>query len=111
VCDGEPSPEAIAQPIDGVAACAADVFGAATCLVVLTGMGSDGLQGARAVRAAGGIVMAESEDTCVVYGMPREVAQAGLATAVLPLHAMAPMIAFLAREHGVSAPPDDGAAL
>jgi two-component system, chemotaxis family, protein-glutamate methylesterase/glutaminase len=95
-CEGEPSPGALAMPLDWVAARAADVFGAATCLVVLTGMGSDGLRGAREVRAAGGVVLAESETTCVVYGMPREVAQAGLATAVIPLDAMAPMLAGLA---------------
>jgi two-component system chemotaxis response regulator CheB len=94
-CDGEPSAQALAAPVDWVAARAAEVFGPATCLVVLTGMGSDALQGARAVRAVGGVVLAESEDTCVIYGMPREVAQAGLATAVLPLDAMAPMLALL----------------
>jgi two-component system chemotaxis response regulator CheB len=87
------------MPIDSVARGAADVFGAATCLVVLTGMGNDGLEGARAVRRAGGIVLAESEETCVIYGMPREVAQAGLANAVLPLDAMASMLAFLASKH------------
>jgi two-component system chemotaxis response regulator CheB len=85
-----------AMAIDRTAACAAELFGAATCLVVLTGMGDDGVAGARAVRQAGGVVLAESEDTCVIYGMPREVAEAGLATAVLPLEAMAPMLAFLA---------------
>jgi two-component system chemotaxis response regulator CheB len=99
-CDGEPSPDALPAPIDWVATRAAEVFGPATCLVVLTGMGSDGLHGARAVRAAGGVVLAESEETCVIFGMPREVAQAGLATAVLPLDAIAPMLALLAGQPG-----------
>jgi two-component system, chemotaxis family, protein-glutamate methylesterase/glutaminase len=56
-----------------------------TLLVVLTGMGRDGEQGARAVRAAGGRVLCEAEETCTVYGMPRAVAEGGLADASLPL--------------------------
>jgi two-component system chemotaxis response regulator CheB len=94
-CSGEPSQESLVAPIDGVARRATGVFGAGTCLVVLTGMGNDGLQGARAVRSAGGVVLTESAETCVIYGMPREVEQAGLATAVLPVEAMAPMLALL----------------
>ena len=50
---------------------AAKLFGPAMVLVVLTGMGKDGLEGARAVKAAGGRVLVEAESTCVVYGMPR----------------------------------------
>ena len=46
-------------------------------LVVLTGMGRDGLEGAKAVKAAGGRVLVEAESTCTVYGMPRAVAEAG----------------------------------
>ncbi len=83
------------MPIDRTAQRAAEVFGPSTCLVVLTGMGDDGVEGARAVRRAGGVVLAESEDSCVIYGMPRGVAEAGLATAVLSLAAIAPMLAFL----------------
>jgi two-component system chemotaxis response regulator CheB len=72
---------------------AAKVFGPAMVLVVLTGMGKDGLEGARAVKAAGGRVLAEAESTCVVYGMPRVVAEAGLADEVLPLHELHTAIA------------------
>jgi two-component system, chemotaxis family, protein-glutamate methylesterase/glutaminase len=54
-------------------------------LVVLTGMGRDGELGARAVKAAGGRVLVEAEQTCTVYGMPRAVAESGLADAILPL--------------------------
>ncbi|CAN5924910.1 hypothetical protein BH11MYX4_BH11MYX4_49130 [soil metagenome] len=53
--------------------------------VVLTGMGSDGLEGARALRAAGARVIVEHESSCVVYGMPRAVADQGLADARVPL--------------------------
>ena len=60
-------------------------------------MGRDGLDGARAVRAAGGRVLCEAESTCTVYGMPRAVAEAGLADEVLPLGELA---AAIAREAG-----------
>lgn len=54
--------------------------------IVLTGMGDDGREGAREIRAAGGKVIAESEETAVIYGMPKRVVNAGLADQVLPLH-------------------------
>jgi two-component system, chemotaxis family, protein-glutamate methylesterase/glutaminase len=57
-------------------------------LMVLTGMGSDGLDGARSTKAAGGIVLTQSEGTCVVYGMPRSVEEAGLTDAVAALDAL-----------------------
>jgi len=75
----------------------AKIYGSSLLLVVLTGMGKDGLEGARAVKAAGGRVLAEAESTCVVYGMPRAVAEAGLADEVLPLHELP---AAIAREAG-----------
>lgn len=66
--------------------------------VVLTGMGSDGLAGARAIREAGGEVLAESASSCVVYGMPRSVVEAGLATASAPIDRMAALITAHATE-------------
>jgi two-component system, chemotaxis family, protein-glutamate methylesterase/glutaminase len=72
---------------------AAKLYGSALVLVVLTGMGKDGLDGARAVKAAGGRVLCEDESTCVVYGMPRAVAEAGLADEVLPLNELPAAIA------------------
>jgi two-component system chemotaxis response regulator CheB len=72
---------------------AARIYGSSLVLVVLTGMGKDGLDGARAVKAAGGRVLAEAESTCVVYGMPRAVAEAGLADEVLPLDELPAAIA------------------
>ena len=71
---------------------AADVFGERTLAVVLTGMGSDGTQGAAWVKAQGGHVFTQSEDTCVVYGMPRSVVEAGLSDRVVPLDKMAESI-------------------
>jgi two-component system chemotaxis response regulator CheB len=72
---------------------AAARYGSRILLVVLTGMGKDGLEGARAVRAAGGRVLCEAESTCTVYGMPRAVAEAGLADEVLELDQLPAAIA------------------
>ena len=54
--------------------------------VVLTGMGDDGRVGVRAVRDAGGSVVAESESTAVIFGMPLQAIRSGAVDAVLPLH-------------------------
>jgi two-component system chemotaxis response regulator CheB len=75
---------------------AARAFGAATVAVILTGMGDDGLEGLRAVRHAGGRVIAQDEDSSVVFGMPGAAIAAGLADAVLPLDAIAGRLAALA---------------
>jgi two-component system, chemotaxis family, protein-glutamate methylesterase/glutaminase len=71
---------------------AAVKWGDRLTLVVLTGMGSDGLRGAREVRRHGGRILVEAEQTCTVYGMPRAVVEAGLADEVLPLDQMAAAI-------------------
>jgi two-component system chemotaxis response regulator CheB len=70
----------------------ASLYGAATVGIVLTGMGVDGTSGALAIRRAGGVIMAEDEATCVVYGMPRSVVEAGAANKVVRLEAMADAI-------------------
>ena len=72
---------------------AAVMWGDRLTLVVLTGMGSDGLRGAREVRRCGGRILVEAEQTCTVYGMPRAIVEAGLADEVLPLDQMAAAIA------------------
>ena len=74
---------------------AARLFGRRLLLVVLTGMGNDGVEGAKAVRAHGGRVLIQEESTCTVYGMPRAVAEAGLADAV---HGLDELPAAIARE-------------
>jgi two-component system chemotaxis response regulator CheB len=71
----------------------AKIFGKRLVLVVMTGMGKDGLAGAKAVRAHGGRVLVEAEETCTVYGMPRAIVEAQLADEVLPLHELADAIA------------------
>ena len=68
---------------------AAQVFGARVLGIVMTGMGSDGLQGAAWIKAQGGSVWTEAEETCVVYGMPRVVVEAGLSDRSVSLTQMA----------------------
>ena len=69
-----------------------EAWGERTLLVVLTGMGRDGAEGARAVREAGGRILCEAAETCTVYGMPRAVIDGELADVVVPLHEMAQAI-------------------
>jgi two-component system chemotaxis response regulator CheB len=71
---------------------AARAVGRDVIAVVLTGMGDDGLRGARAVRAAGGTILTESEQSCVVYGMPRTVRDAGLSQAEAVIDEMAGLL-------------------
>jgi two-component system chemotaxis response regulator CheB len=71
---------------------AAEIFGARTLGVVMTGMGSDGREGAAWVKGAGGRILTEAESSCVVYGMPRSVSEAGLSDAAVPLADMAEAI-------------------
>jgi two-component system chemotaxis response regulator CheB len=63
--------------------------------VILTGMGDDGVEGAKAIRDAGGQVIAESQETAVVFGMPGAAVRAGVASKVLPLPAIAEYLASL----------------
>ena len=78
---------------------AAQSFGAGALGIVLTGMGVDGLAGSRAVVEAGGAIIAQDEETSVVWGMPGAVANAGLAAAVLPLGRISPTVKDLM--HGI----------
>lgn len=61
--------------------------------VVLTGMGADGREGVRLIKAGGGLSWVQNEETCVVYGMPSAVAEAGLADQSLPLSDIGPQLA------------------
>jgi two-component system chemotaxis response regulator CheB len=83
---GDDPPINFCKPaVDPLLSSAAQVWGAGSFALVLTGMGSDGTRGAADIAAAGGSVIAQDEATSVVWGMPRSVAQAGLCSAVLPL--------------------------
>ena len=67
-------------------------YGGKVLAVVMTGMGQDGLAGCRGVKQAGGSVITQAADGCAVYGMPKVVAEAGLADAVLPVDGIAEAI-------------------
>jgi two-component system chemotaxis response regulator CheB len=86
-------PENFCRPsVDVLFRTAAQICGGRVLGVILTGMGSDGLQGSRAIRAAGGTVLAQDAPTSVVWGMPGAVAHAGLANKILALDAIPPEI-------------------
>ena len=67
----------------------AECLGPNSLALILTGMGDDGIAGLRAVKAAGGRVMAQDEASSVIYGMPREAARAGVVDMVVSLNAIA----------------------
>ena len=75
--------------VDPLFKSAVDVWKGAVLAVVLTGMGSDGMQGGKDIVAAGGNVIAQDEATSVVWGMPGAVAHAGICSAILPLNQIA----------------------
>lgn len=75
-----------APSVDRLFASAAKHYGGADLLaIVLTGMGDDGRRGCAAIKEAGGRVVAESEETAVVFGMPQQAIRSGAVDAVLPL--------------------------
>lgn len=92
--DRAPAPSGCLPSVDPMFEAAASVFGAGAVGVVLSGMGRDGLIGARAIAAAGGEVLAQDSRTSVVWGMPGAVANAGLAAAVLPPARLAQRVAL-----------------
>jgi two-component system chemotaxis response regulator CheB len=67
----------------------AKAYGDGAMGVVLTGMGSDGVEGLRAIRQAGGLTLAESEESCIIYGMPKAAVEAGVVDESIPLGRMA----------------------
>ncbi len=89
----ESAPDQHYRPsVDLAFATAAEVLAGQVLAVVLTGMGADGREGARRLKAAGASVWVQDEASCVVYGMPAAVEQAGLADRVLPLEEIGPRL-------------------
>jgi two-component system, chemotaxis family, protein-glutamate methylesterase/glutaminase len=90
---GDDPPVNFCRPaVDPLFSSAAAVWGSSALAIVLTGMGSDGTNGAADIVAAGGSVIAQDEASSVVWGMPRSVAQAGLCSAVLGVGDIAPRV-------------------
>ncbi len=71
---------------------AAETYGGRVLGVVMTGMGDDGTQGCGWIKAQGGTVFTEAEKSCIIYGMPRSVVEAGMSDRAIPLDGMAKAI-------------------
>jgi two-component system chemotaxis response regulator CheB len=102
----DPPCHGVRPSVDALFTSVAEAFGPRAVAVVLTGMGRDGLEGARAIKTRGGTVLAESEKTCVVYGMPRALAEAALPDRVVPIGDMAAAIRHVCLE--LANPPKAG---
>ncbi len=88
----DPQENSCRPAVDVLFRSVAQTYGANVLAVVLTGMGSDGTQGAGAVREAGGEVIVQDEESSVVWGMPGKVVAASLADRVFPLSGIAPEV-------------------
>jgi two-component system chemotaxis response regulator CheB len=89
-------PENFCRPsVDPLFRSVAQIYGQRALALVLTGMGSDGREGGRAIVAAQGTVVAQDEASSVVWGMPGAVAMAGLCSAVWPLDRIGPQLKSL----------------
>ncbi len=85
----QPSPDQRYTPsVDAMFHSASEVFGADLLAVVLTGMGNDGSRGVRMVKERGGQVLAEAEESSVVFGMPKEAIATGVVDRVVPLESV-----------------------
>ncbi|BAP54846.1 chemotaxis-specific methylesterase [Thioploca ingrica] len=86
--DTNPSNTLHRPSVDVLFQSAAEIFHKRILGVVMTGMGSDGKQGAAWIKSQGGIIFTEAEGSCVVYGMPLSVVEAGLSDKMIPLERM-----------------------
>ena len=93
VLDDSPPENSCRPSVDVTLRSALEVWGSRTLVVILTGMGQDGLHGARALKEQGAHVVVQDENTSAVWGMPGAVAKGGYADRVLPLQEIAPAIA------------------
>jgi two-component system chemotaxis response regulator CheB len=89
ILSDEPSDTLHRPAVDVMVKSVAESYGTNVLGIILTGMGSDGLEGMRLVKKKGGIVYSQNQESCVVYGMPRAIAENMLADKVVPLDNMA----------------------
>jgi len=94
----DPPRHGVRPAVDITMEAAAELYGPNVIGVVLTGMGFDGARGCGSIKARGGIVIAEHESSCVVYGMPRAVVEMGYADKVCPIDEIAGTIAEAVEE-------------
>ena len=97
-------PDALYKPsVDALFQSAAEHTGTRTLAIVLTGIGQDGLVGGRALHEKGGTMIAQNEESCVVYGMPKAVTENALVVASLTPDQIATSLKTLASSSGISA--------
>jgi two-component system chemotaxis response regulator CheB len=82
--DKSPEASGCLPSVNPMFASIAEAMGDRALGVILSGMGSDGTEGARQIASAGGTILAQDDESCAVWGMPGSVAMAGLASAILP---------------------------
>ncbi|MDR1031476.1 MAG: chemotaxis-specific protein-glutamate methyltransferase CheB [Treponema sp.] len=97
--DGEPVQNQ-KPAVDRLFQSAAEVLGPAVISVVLTGMGKDGAAGTQAIRKAGGLTIAQDEQSSLIYGMPKSAIETGCVDLVLPLKAIAKRLIALTKPLG-----------
>lgn len=88
VCDFTPSryKDFNFPSVTGLMLSVAEVYGARAIGIILTGMGRDGSEGIKAIMDKGGYTIAQSKETCAVYGMPREAVEIGAIKKIVPLN-------------------------
>jgi len=94
--DQSPRQNSCRPAVDALFASTGEVYGGAALAVILTGMGQDGLRGTGILQAQGANIIAQDEASCVVWGMPGAVVNAGLVDRVLPLNEVVPAIVSIA---------------
>jgi two-component system chemotaxis response regulator CheB len=85
----EPSNSLHRPSVDQMALSVAQVYGGSSIGVILTGMGHDGRDGMKAIKESHGRIVAQNEESCVVYGMPKAVVDLGIADKIVPLSSVA----------------------
>jgi len=111
VLSDEPRVNGHRPSVDVLFKSVAEEFGEKSLAVIMTGMGEDGAQGLGSVKAAGGMTIAQSEESCVVYGMPKAAIERGYAVRVVALDALANTLlaqCMQDRKPGVTAEPGEG---
>lgn len=87
--DETPLVNYVRPAVDVTFSSVAEIFEGGIIGVVLTGMGKDGLEGARIIKRKGGKIIVQNEATCAVYGMPKAIVSEGLANDILPIQDIA----------------------
>jgi two-component system chemotaxis response regulator CheB len=90
--NNDPPENGVRPSVDYLIRSASDVLDGNALAVIMTGMGRDGLEGCRQLKQSGGFVFAQSQEDCVVYGMPKAVIDEGLVDRALPLGKISPAI-------------------